>query len=220
MQKATAVDNATQPKPRFDLKKIIEDVMNHEVPAHVTWIYCFGGITLFLFLIQACTGIVLYLYYKPIPAEAYPSLQNFVFKFPFGWLVRSLHRWAANGMVFMVIIHMLRVFLTGSYKTPRQLNWVVGMVLLLLTFGFAITGFLLPWDQQAYWVTNEFVQVVQALPLVGGMLAGLLAGGPSVGAATLARFFSFHVYVLPAIIALFLGAHFVIIRKQGISGPL
>ncbi len=220
MQKATAADVAVPPKPRFNLKAMISDVLNHEVPAHVTWIYCFGGITAFLFMIQVVTGFFLWLYYKPMPAQAYQSVQDFVFKFPFGWLFRSIHRWSANGMVFMVIVHMLRVFLTGSYKTPRQLNWVIGMVLLLLTFGFAVTGFLLPWDQQAYWVTNEFIQVVQSLPLAGSLLAGLLKGGPQVGAATLTRFFTFHVYVLPAIIVVFLGAHFVIIRKQGISGPL
>ncbi len=205
---------------RYRVRAVWKSIAEHEVPAHVNWMHCLGGITFFLFGIQAITGIIMAVYYKPRPELAYQSVQFIVFKLPFGWLIRTLHRWGANGMVLMVILHMLRVFFTGSYKKPRQFNWVVGVFLFVITFSFAITGFLLPWDQQAYWGTSELLQVIQGTPLIGSFLAAVLRGGATVDAATLGRFFSLHVMALPAAIVVLLAIHFVTVRRQGISGPL
>ncbi|MHB8926777.1 MAG: cytochrome b N-terminal domain-containing protein [Bacillota bacterium] len=205
---------------RFHVRALWKSIAEHEVPAHVNWMYCLGGITFFLFGVQGITGIIMAFYYKPQPELAYQSVQLIVYQLPLGWLIRTTHRWAANGMVLMVILHMLRVFFTGSYKKPRQFNWVVGVFLFVITFSFAITGFLLPWDQQAYWGTSELLKVVQGTPLIGPALAGILRGGAAVGAVTLRRFFSLHVLALPAAIVILLGLHFVVVRRQGISGPL
>ncbi|HEY3316172.1 MAG TPA: cytochrome b N-terminal domain-containing protein [Bacillota bacterium] len=214
---ARAVDWLDQ---RYRVRSVWKSIAEHEVPAHVNWMYCLGGITFFLFGVQAITGIIMAFYYKPNPDQAYQSVQFIVYQLPLGWLVRTAHRWAADGMVLMVILHMLRVFFTGSYKRPRQLNWVVGVFLFVITFTFAITGFLLPWDQQAYWGTSQLLGVVQSTPVVGPILAAVLRGGAAVGAATLRRFFALHVMALPVVILVFLAVHFVVIRRQGISGPL
>lgn len=205
---------------RYHVRSVWKSIAEHEVPGHVNWMYCLGGITFFLFGVQAVTGLIMAFYYKPNPDAAYQSVQFIVYQVPLGWLVRTAHRWAADGMVLMVILHMLRVFFTGSYKRPRQMNWVVGVFLFLITFSFAITGFLLPWDQQAYWGTSQLLGVIQSTPLVGPALAAILRGGAAVGAATLQRFFALHVMALPVIILIFLAVHFVVIRRQGISGPL
>ncbi|MBI2914806.1 MAG: cytochrome b N-terminal domain-containing protein [Firmicutes bacterium] len=204
---------------RLDLRLPIHGMLTHPVPAHVRWYHCFGGITLLLFGIQVVTGILLSFYYKPVPDQAYESLQQLVYNLPFGW-VRSIHRWAANGMILMVGLHMVRVFATGSYKPPREFNWVVGVLLLSITLAFAVTGFLLPWTQRAYWATMETLGVVESLPVIGPAVAGALRGGAEVGAPTLARFYSLHILVLPIVSGFLLALHFAMVRRQGISGPM
>jgi cytochrome b6 len=179
-----------------------------------------GGITFALFMVQGVTGILLSLYYKPTPEGAYESILFIMNNVRFGWLIRSIHSWAATLMIAFCVGHMLRVFITASYKNPRELNWVAGIVLLLLTLAFGFTGYLLPWDQKALWGSTVGSEILGVVPLVGGWLLGLLRAGQEITGLTLTRFYGIHMLVLPLLTFVFLGAHFVIIRRQGISGPL
>ena len=206
---------------RFDVRVPLEAFLRKPVPKHaIRWYFCLGGITFALFVIQGVTGILLSLYYKPTPNEAYESILFIMNNVRFGWLVRSIHSWSASLMIAMCIAHMLRVYITGSYKNPREFNWVAGIVLLLLTLAFGFTGYLLPWDQKALWGSTVGSEIVGAIPLVGDALLGLLRGGPDITSLTLTRFYGAHMLVLPVATFVFLGIHFIIIRRQGISGPL
>ncbi|MFZ3062436.1 MAG: cytochrome b N-terminal domain-containing protein, partial [Actinomycetota bacterium] len=176
--------------------------------------------TFFLFLVQVITGVILTIYYVPSVEKAYASvyyISNFV---NYGWLVRSIHFWSANLMVIFIFMHLLRVFITGSYKPPRELNWVAGMVLLGVTLGFSLTGYLLPWDQKAFWASTVTVSLVSKVPFAGETLHSILVGGEAIGQPTLTRFFSFHVMIFPFLLILLLVSHFWMIRRQGISKPL
>jgi quinol-cytochrome oxidoreductase complex cytochrome b subunit len=206
---------------RFDVRVPLEAFLKKPVPKHaIKWYFCLGGITFALFLIQGVTGILLSLYYKPTPEGAYESILFIMNNVRFGWLIRSIHSWAATLMIAFCVAHMLRVFITGSYKKPRELNWVAGVILLLLTLGFGFTGYLLPWDQKALWGSTVGSEILGIVPLIGGWLLGLLRGGLEITGLTLTRFYGIHMLVLPLLTFIFLGAHFVIIRRQGISGPL
>ena len=205
---------------RLDIKDAVEKNLSKPVPPHVNWTFCFGGISLFLFIVQAVTGIMLLMYYRPTIAEAYKSVVYITNNVPFGWLVRGLHHWAANSMIVMVFLHMMRVFFYGAYKPPRDFNWITGVVLLMLTLGFGFTGYLLPWNQISYWATTVGTEVPGAMPIIGEHIATLVRGGQSIGQTTLTRFFAVHIVILPLIIGFFLLGHFFMIRKQGISGPL
>lgn len=205
---------------RLNIRDALEENLKKPVPPHVNWLYCFGGISLFLFIIQAVTGILLLMYYRPTIAEAYKSVVFITNNVPFGWLIRGFHHWAANLMIIMVFLHMLRVFFYGAYKAPRDFNWVTGVVLLMLTLGFGFTGYLLPWNQISYWATTVGTEVPGAVPYIGDFLITLVRGGQAVGQTTLTRFFAVHVVILPLLICFFLLGHFFMIRKQGISGPL
>jgi cytochrome b6 len=206
---------------RFDVRIPLEAFLKKPVPKHaIRWYFCLGGITFALFLIQGVTGILLSLYYKPTPGEAYESILFIMNNVRFGWLIRSIHSWSATLMIAFCIAHMLRVFITGSYKNPRELNWVAGMVLLLLTLAFGFTGYLLPWDQKALWGSTVGSEIVGVIPGIGGWLLGLLRGGMEITGLTLTRFYGIHMLVLPVLVFVFLAIHFIIIRRQGISGPL
>jgi cytochrome b6 len=206
---------------RFDVRVPLEAFLKKPVPKHaIKWYFCLGGITFALFLIQGVTGILLSLYYKPTPEGAYESILFIMNNVRFGWLIRSIHSWAATLMVAFCVAHMLRVFVTGSYKNPRELNWVAGVFLLLLTLAFGFTGYLLPWDQKALWGSTVGSEILGVVPLVGGWLLGLLRGGLEITGLTLTRFYGIHMLVLPLLTFIFLGVHFIIIRRQGISGPL
>jgi quinol-cytochrome oxidoreductase complex cytochrome b subunit len=206
---------------RLGLTATMEDQYNRIVPKHATnYIYCFGGISLVLFIILAVTGILLAVYYEPTPDTAYQSVLNISTHVQFGWWIRSIHRWAAGGMVLLVFIHLLRVFFTGAYKAPRELNWLTGVGLLLITLGFGFTGYLLPWDQKAYWATKVGTDIAGSVPVIGHFLLVSLRGGEQISAATLGRFFDLHVLVLPAVIVVLLVGHFWMIRRHGISGRL
>ncbi len=159
--------------------------------------YYFGGIALFLFGVQVVTGTLLALYYSPTPEAAYKSVQSITSDVSFGWLIRSIHHWAANLMILFVALHLGRVFFQAAYKYPRELTWVIGIGLLLVTLGFGFTGYLLPWDQRAYWATVVGTEIAGGVPLVGDQLLLLLRGGPDVTGATMSRFFGIHVLVLP-----------------------
>ena len=206
---------------RFNVRGPLETFLKKPVPKHaIRWYFCLGGITFSLFLIQGVTGILLSLYYKPTPEQAYDSILFIMNNVRFGWLIRSIHSWSASLMVATCVAHMLRVYITGSYKKPRELNWVAGVFLLLLTLAFGFTGYLLPWDQKALWGSTVGSEILGVVPLVGEWLLGLLRGGAEITALTLTRFYGIHMLALPVLTFIFLAVHFVIIRRQGISGPL
>ena len=206
---------------RFDVRIPLQAFLKKPVPKHaIRWYFCLGGITFALFVIQGVTGILLSLYYKPTPEQAYDSILFIMNNVRFGWLIRSIHSWSASLMIAFCIAHMLRVFITGAFKNPRELNWVAGVFLLLLTLAFGFTGYLLPWDQKALWGSTVGSEMLGVVPFVGQALLGLLRGGAAITGLTLTRFYGIHMLVLPVLAILFLGFHFVIIRRQGISGPL
>ncbi len=181
--------------------------------------YYFGGIALFLFGIQVVTGTLLALYYKPTPEAAYESVQFITSDVSFGWLIRSMHHWAANLMVLFVGLHLVRVFMQAAYKYPRELTWVLGCLLLLVTLGFGFTGYLLPWDQRAYWATVVGTEIAGGVPIVGETLLLLLRGGPDVTGDTMSRFFGIHVLVLPLMLAGLLAAHLLLVHQLGLANP-
>ncbi len=195
-------------------------IMDRPVPGWINYFYCFGGVAFTLFLVQVLTGLLLSMYYSPTEAGAYQSIQRLCQTVPLGNLLRSTHHWAANLMVVMVVLHMLRVFITGSYKNPRELNWIAGAFLFVMTLSFGFTGYLLPWDQKAYWATVIGTNMLGSVPYLGPGLAALARGGAEVTGQTLLRFYSMHVLWFPVFTALFLWVHFHILRRLGISGGM
>lgn len=202
---------------RLSVREALEKALKKPVPSHVNWFFCFGGISLLLFIIQTVTGILLLMYYRPTTAEAFDSVVHITNNVPFGWLVRGFHFWGANLMIIMVFLHMLRVYIYGAYKAPRDFNWVAGVFLLMLTMGFGFTGYLLPWNQVSYWATTVGTEVPGALPLIGDYMKLFTRGGSDVSQITLTRFFAAHVVILPAVTIVFLALHFLMIRRQGIA---
>jgi cytochrome b6 len=191
-----------------------------EVPIHrYTVFYYLGGMALFLFLLQVATGILLLLYYRPSAAEAYESIQYIMAEVPFGWLIRSIHSWAANLFVAVVVLHLASVFFLKAYRAPRESTWVTGAVLFFLALGFGFSGYLLPWNELAYFATKVGTDVPAQIPVVGPLLARILRGGSDVSGATLSRFYGIHVAILPAVTTLFLGAHLFLVQKHGMSVP-
>lgn len=179
-----------------------------------------GSVSFMLFLVQAATGILLLLYYRPTTSEAYKSVVEITNHVPYGWLVRGIHHWGANLMVVSVLLHMLRAFFTAAYRPPRDLTWVNGMLLLALTIMFGVSGTLLPWNQAGYWATTVGTDAMSAIPAVGDPLKHLLRGGDAVGQLALSRFFAFHVVILPWLMLLFMTVHFLMIRRRGLADPL
>jgi quinol-cytochrome oxidoreductase complex cytochrome b subunit len=182
-----------------------------------TWWNTLGSASLFLFVLQAVTGIFLTVYYVPSPDHAYDSVQYIMNGVAFGWLIRGIHHWGATLMVLVVFIHMIRVFVTASYKYPRELTWMVGVCLLLLTLGMGFTGYLLPWNQKAYWATTVGTSIAGAVPFMGSFIERALRGGTDLSALTLTRFFSAHIWMLPALLAGLIGVHLFLIIKHGES---
>ena len=205
---------------RLGLTRRHRRIIDRPLPSGLNYFFCLGGITFTLFLLQVLTGLLLSIHYTPSETDAYQSIQRLHHTVPLGQMLRSLHHWAANLMVVMVVLHMLRVFVTGSYKNPRELNWIAGAALLLITLAFGFTGYLLPWDQKAYWATRVGTDIAGSTPFIGHFLLVSLRGGENITGATLGRFFTLHVLVLPALIVLLLFGHFWMIRRQGISGRL
>jgi quinol-cytochrome oxidoreductase complex cytochrome b subunit len=195
-------------------------VLDKPVPAGINYLTCFGGITFTLFVMQVLTGLLLSLYYTPSDVDAYRSIQRLQLEVPLGRLLRSVHHWSANLMVVTIMLHMLRVFVLGAYKNPRELNWVAGSLLFVLTLGFGFTGYLLPWDQKAYWATVVGTNMLGSVPFVGTALASALRGGMDVSGQTLLRFYSMHILWLPLFTAFFLWVHFHILRRLGVSGGM
>jgi cytochrome b6 len=205
---------------RLEIQAIADDITSKYVPPHVNIFYCLGGITLTCFIVQVATGFAMTFYYRPTVTEAFASVEYIMTQVNFGWLIRSVHRWSASMMVLNMILHVCRVYLTGGFKKPRELTWVTGVALASVTVSFGVTGYSLPWDQVGYWACKIVTGVPDAIPIVGGLLVEVLRGGVSVGQSTLTRFYSAHTFVLPVVAVVLMLTHFVMIRKQGISGPL
>jgi quinol-cytochrome oxidoreductase complex cytochrome b subunit len=206
---------------RYNISKPLEKALDKPVPTYaLRWFYCLGGITAFLFVTQAVTGIMLAFFYKPTPEAAYASIQYIETEVRFGAGVRAIHHWAANGMIIVCVGHMLRVFIMGAYKPPRELNWVSGVLLLVLTLAFGFTGYLLPWDQRAYWATTVGTEIAGATPEIGNLALLFLRVGWGITDLTLSRFYALHVIALPIITLALMGAHFLMVRRQGIARPL
>jgi len=183
-----------------------------------TYTFALGLISGILFLILSVTGLALMLYYVPYPPEAYRSMKDLQFVVTFGIVLRNMHRWSAHAMVAVVFLHMCRVFWTGSYKPPREFNWVIGVVLLLLTLGLSFTGYLLPWDQLAFWAITVGTNIAAYAPVVGDQLKFLLLGGHMIGPMTLLRFYVLHCVILPLAVVLLVSLHVWRVRKDGLSG--
>ncbi len=191
-----------------------------EVPVHKhTFWYYLGGMTLFLFIVQVGTGILLLFYYRPSAAEAYESIQFIMTEVKFGWLIRSLHHWSANLMIFTLVIHMFSVLFLRAYRSPRELTWLTGAALLGITLAFGFTGYLLPWNQLAYFATRVGTQIVGVVPIVGDGLMRIARGGDDVSGATLTRFYALHAAVLPVLIVGILAIHVYLVQKLGMSTP-
>jgi len=205
---------------RLALDSIRAFLARKTVPRHsaTAWYY-FGGITLFLFVIQVLTGILLLLYYRPTPAEACESVQFIMTQVDYGWLVCSIHSWSANLMVLTAFIHMFSVVFLHSYRRPREATWFSGIALLGLTLAFGFSGYLLPWNTVSYFATKVGTDMAESVPWIGPALARFLRGGDDVGGATLTRFFGFHVAVLPGLTTLALLFHLALVQKFGISTP-
>jgi cytochrome b6 len=208
----------------LDERLTLEDLLAHAkekaVPQHrYSFCYFFGGATLFFLMLQVMTGILLLLYYKPTAEAAFESVRFIVTEVSFGWLIRSIHSWSANLMVLSAFLHMATVFFMRAYRKPRELTWWTGAVLLLLSMGFGFSGYLLPWNELAFFATRVGTDMAGKIPLVGGYLLEFLRGGEDVTGATLTRFFGFHVAVLPMITTAFLALHVILIQRQGMSVP-
>ena len=193
----------------------VRHFLTEEIPASSGWRQVFGSVAVFLFMTQAFTGILLAINYAPTPGDAYNSLRYILTDLTGGRLIRGLHHWGASMMIVVVALHLIQVFLYGAYKKPREATWMVGVVLLLLTLGYGLTGYLLPWDNRAYWGTVVVTQIAGSAPVLGPYLSRLLGGGGAVGVVTFARFFVMHVIVLPPLTLALIGLHIFLFRKHG-----
>lgn len=201
---------------RLGLTAIYDLVLDRKVPK-VNWWFTLGSATLFLFVLQGVTGIFLAVYYVPSPASAYDSIQYIMTGVTFGWLMRGIHHWGATLMVIFVFLHMLRTFFMGAYKYPREITWLTGVILLFATLGMGFTGYLLPWNQRAFWATTVGTAIAGTVPLIGDFIVRVLRGGSDLSAVTLARFFSVHIWFLPVVIIGLISVHMYLVIRIGIS---
>jgi len=205
---------------RLPVSALTEMARKKEVPVHrySIWYY-FGGMTLFLFVVQVVTGILLLLYYRPSAENAFESVQFIITEVKFGWLIRSIHSWSANLMIATLFIHLFSVFFLRAYRRPREMTWVSGVVLLFIAICFGFSGYLLPWNKLAYFATKVGTEIAGVVPIVGHTMLRFLRGGDDVTGATLTRFFGFHVAVLPATATVFIALHVLLVQLHGMSVP-
>jgi len=201
---------------RLGLRRVWEAIFLRKLPK-VNWFYTLGSASLFVAINQIVTGILLTIYYVPSPDQAYDSVQYITTQVTAGWLIRGLHHWGASAMVVLTVLHMLRVILYGAYKYPREVTWFTGVALLLVVLAFGFTGYLLPWDQKAFWATTVGTRIAGTPPLIGDAILRIVRGGEELSAVTLARFFGVHVWVLPAALLILLGIHLYLVIRIGIS---
>jgi menaquinol-cytochrome c reductase cytochrome b subunit len=190
-----------------------------KVPGDINWFQTLGSAALTAFLVQAITGVILAMYYKPDPNAAYRSIQLITNDLWGGWLVRGMHRWGASVFIILMFLHMGRVFLFGAYKYPRELNWIIGVLLLALGLGEGFTGYLLPWDQTSYWATVVGININGTAPFLGPFLAQFLQGGTNINPDTLPRFYSIHMLLIPGGIAALIGLHLYLVVRLGVTSP-
>ena len=205
---------------RLHLGPMLEKISHKEVPVHRYGVfYYLGGMTLFFFLVQVGTGILLMLYYRPSASEAYESVEFIVTAVPFGWLIRSLHSWSANLLVYFAFLHLASVYFLKAYRKPREVTWVSGVLLFFVILGFGFSGYLLPWNQLAFFATKVGTDIAGAVPVVGEWMVRFLRGGERVGGGTLSRFYGWHVAILPALTTVMLGLHLLLVQVHGMSVP-
>jgi menaquinol-cytochrome c reductase cytochrome b subunit len=189
------------------------------VPRDISWSQTLGFASLIAFTAQALTGAILAMYYKPDPNSAYQSIEHITNDLTLGWLVRGMHRWGASVFIILLFLHMGRVFLFGAYKYPRELNWIVGALILVTGMLMGFTGYLLPWDQTAYWATVVGINLNGTAPFAGPWLAQFLAGGPEIGSDTLAKWYALHMLLLPGAIIALIGVHLYLVARLGVTSP-
>lgn len=213
------------------LKEIWEHQVMKGVPRHArNPLWCLGGVTLVAFIVQVMSGTFLATYYVPSVDHAWDSIRYIEQAVPFGYIIRNIHRWTANIMVITLVLHAMRVYFTKAYRKPRELNWMVGVTLFFMTIGIAFTGYILPWDQRAYWaatVGTNMITALSGMPLIGSFLLPItqfarevFIGGGEIGPSTLTRFYGFHILIFPLSIMMLLLTHFYLVRKHGIADPL
>jgi quinol-cytochrome oxidoreductase complex cytochrome b subunit len=190
-----------------------------KVPAETNWFHTLGSATLTAFIVQLVTGVILAMYYKPDPESAYESIQTITNDLTLGWLVRGMHRWGASVFIILLFLHMGRVFLFGAYKYPREINWLIGVSILLLAMLEGFTGYLLPWDQTSYWATVVGININATAPIAGPFIAYLLRGGAEIGTETLARFYSLHMLVIPGALIGLITLHLYLVIRLGVTPP-
>ena len=205
---------------RLSLSALTEFASHKKVPMHrYSVIYYFGGMTVFFFFIQFVTGILLMLYYRPGAENAFESVEFIMTVVPFGWLIRSLHSWSANLMVFFAFVHLVTVYFSKAYRKPREITWITGCIIFFLALGFGFSGYLLPWNKLAFFATKVGTDIAGAVPFVGEWTLRFLRGGDRVTGGTLSRFYGWHVAILPAISTIILGIHLLLVQIQGMSVP-
>jgi len=207
---------------RYQVTPLIEFLRHKEVPKgphSLVWYYL-GGTTMFFFVVQVLTGVLLLMYYQPGEATAYESIRYLTTKVPFGWLMRSVHCWSAHLMIISLVAHMFSTMMLKAYRPPRELTWVTGYILFALTLGFGFSGYLLPWNKLAFFATSVGTDLVKSVPLIGNWLLQVLRGGPDVTANTLYRFFALHVVILPLAFVALIGIHLLFVQRQGMAQPL
>ncbi|RPI06573.1 MAG: cytochrome bc complex cytochrome b subunit [Ignavibacteriae bacterium] len=206
---------------RVEIEGLVEYMGKKYVPVHrhSIWYY-FGGVSLFLFIIQVVTGILLLLYYKSGEELAFESINFIMSKVQFGWLIRSIHSWTANLFILSAMIHMFSVYFEKAYRKPREITWITGMLMFFLLLGFGFSGYLLPWNELAFFATKVGTDIAGVVPVIGKPLLTFLRGGEEVTGATLSRFFGFHIAVLPGLFTVLLGIHLLLVQRQGMSEPL
>ena len=190
-----------------------------KVPGDINWMQTLGSATLTAFIVQAVTGVILAMYYKPDPKTAYASIQHITNDVTLGWLVRGMHKWGASVFIILMFFHMGRVFLFGAYKYPRELNWIVGVMLLAIGMLEGFTGYLLPWDQTSYWATVVGINLNGTAPILGPFLASFLRSGAEIGPDTLSRFYSMHMLLIPGAIIGLIGLHLYLVVRLGVTSP-
>ncbi|MEK6683241.1 MAG: cytochrome bc complex cytochrome b subunit [Nitrospirota bacterium] len=204
---------------RIDLKTLQAKLLNEPMAGGARFAYVFGSILLFIFALQVVTGILLMFYYAPTADHAWESTKYIMEEVEYGWFILSYHLWGSSAMVVILTLHMSQVYLWGAYKKPREMVWLVGLVLFTIVLGFGFTGYLLPWDQRSYWATTVGVEIVDKVPFIGDFLGRFLRGGSVPGAQTLSRFFVIHVIILPLAFMAIAGLHVFLFRKAGPAGP-
>jgi len=204
----------------FGIKKPHRRFLYRPIPEGVNYLFCLGGIAFVLFIMLFASGLMLAIYYVPSEIEAYASIVRMTKEVHLGWFIRSFHKWSANFFIVAIVLHAIRVFVYKAYRHPRELNWVAGSLTLILAFASGFTGYLLPWDQRAYWATEVGTSMVKTVPLIGSYLCYFLRGGEDITGVTLVRFYAIHILYIPFFMCLLLWAHFHLVKQQGVKGGL